>query len=58
MTRPKSATQSEEYDGVVYFTGDTTAKPKPEQETATKPANGRRSTITDPSQHPIEIPVE
>ena len=53
-TRPKS----EEYDGVVYFSGDTAAKPKPEQETATKPASGRRSTITDPSQHPIEIPVE
>ena len=58
LTRTKSATQSEEYDGVVYFKGDTTAKPKPEQETATKPANGHRSAITDPSQHPIEIPVE
>jgi hypothetical protein len=58
LTRPKSATESEEYDGVVYFKGDTTAKPKPTHDTTTKTNVGRRGTITDPSQHPIEIPVE
>lgn len=58
LTRPRSATESEEYDGVVYFKGDTTVRPKPTQETTTRPATGRRGTITDPSQHPIEIPVE
>lgn len=58
LTRPKSATESEEYNGVVYFKGDTTAKSKPAMETTTKPSVGRRGTITDPSQHPIEIPVE
>ncbi|MFO1000325.1 MAG: hypothetical protein U0936_08300 [Planctomycetaceae bacterium] len=58
LTRPKAATESEEYDGVVYFKGDATAKPKAAQETVTKPASSRRATITDPSQHPIEIPVE
>jgi hypothetical protein len=58
LTRPKAATESEEYDGVVYFKGDTTSKPKPTQEATTKPATSRRGTITDPSQHPIEIPVE
>ena len=58
LTRPKSATESEEYDGVVYFKGDTRAKPKPTQEPSSKHAIGRRGTITDPSQHPIEIPVE
>ena len=58
LTRPKSATESDEYDGVVYFKGDTTAKSKPVMETTTKPSVGRRGTITDPSQHPIEIPVE
>ena len=58
LTRPKTATESEEYDGVVYFKGDTTAKPKATPETTTKPTVSRRGTITDPSQHPIEIPVE
>jgi hypothetical protein len=58
LTRPGSATESEEYDGVVYFKGDTTAKPKATPETTTKPTVSRRGTITDPSQHPIEIPVE
>ena len=58
LTRPKSATEPEEYDGVVYFKGETTAKPKSTQDTSTKPATGRRGTITDPSQHPIEIPIE
>ena len=53
-----SATESEEYDGVVYFKGDTTAKPKPTQEPTSRPTSGRRGSITDPSQHPIEIPVE
>lgn len=56
--RPKSATESEEYDGVVYFKGDAAAKNKPTQEQTSKPSTGRRGTITDPSQHPIEIPVE
>jgi hypothetical protein len=58
LTHPKSATETEEYDGVVYFKGDTAAKPKPTQDTTTKSTSGRRGTITDPSQHPIEIPVE
>jgi hypothetical protein len=58
LTRPKTTTESEEYDGVVYFKGETTAKPKSTHDTTTKPAIGRRGTITDPSQHPIEIPVE
>ena len=58
LTRPMSATESEEYDGVVYFKGDTTAKPKPTQEPTSRPTSGRRGSITDPSQHPIEIPVE
>ena len=58
LSRPKSVTESEEYDGVVYFKGEATSKPKPTQETTNKPTVGRRGTITDPSQHPIEIPVE
>lgn len=54
--QPRSVAEAKEHDGVLYYHGDTNKSAQP---TLNKTdTTVRHSAITDPSQHPIDIPLE
>ncbi len=56
--RDHALAPAEEHDGVVYFKADSASKTKTDGHRMNSASPQRHAPIMDPSQHPIEIPME